>query len=270
MVKTLLCAAKVNLVLSIPKRYVDGYHEVCSVMQTVGLYDRITVEKADKITVLSENSPCGEDNICYKAAELFKDFGGARIEINKGIPLLSGLGGGSSDAAGTLLALNSLYGQPYSVEELEKMSLTLGSDVPFFIRGGTQLVSGKGDGLIKLPDYNGFFVLIKHGKKKSTGQMYGELDKIGLIDRTQEVKDFCANMENGKPFNDFSRVFDCEDVLADLLSCGAIDACLSGSGPTVFGIFGTKAAAEDCKKRLKDKYTEIYVCPSVDRGIIFE
>lgn len=270
MTKNLLCAAKVNLVLSIPKRYKDGYHEVCTVMQTVGLYDRISVKKTDGITVVSENSPCGEDNICYKAAEQFKDFGGAYIEIKKGIPLLSGLGGGSSDAAGTLLALNSLYGEPFSVEELEKMSIALGSDVPFFIRGGTQLVSGKGDVLEQLSAYDAFFVLIKHGAKKSTGQMYGELDGIGLIDRTDEVNDFCRDMSKGVLFNDFERVFPCDEVLSDLRSCGASDACLSGSGPTAFGIFTSLEAANKCKDILKEKYTEIYVCPAVNSGIIFE
>ncbi len=267
------CPAKVNLVLSVPNRLSDGYHEIVSVMQAVGLYDEITVKKAEGITVVSEKSPCGEENICYKAAMLFSAFGGAKIKIEKNIPLLSGLGGGSSDAAGVMLALNCLYGEPFSRSELIEKALSLGSDVPFFIKGGTALIEGKGEKLTPCADYAAHIVLIKHGKKLSTGEMYGALDRKGLKDHREKVYDFCESLAAGKQnklFNDFERVFPCEDIKNALTLCGAVDACLSGSGPTVFGVFSSEQKARECVNTLCSGYSEVYYCPAVKGGIIFE
>lgn len=270
MLRKVRCFAKVNLLLSVPRKFDDGYHEICSVMQSVSLFDRLTVKAADSITVVSDFAPAGGDNICYNAAKLFSDMGGAHIEIKKGIPLLSGLGGGSSDAAGTLMALNSIYGEPYSQSRLEEMALALGSDVPFFVRGGTQLVRGRGDELSRLRNFDGVFLIVMHGHKKSTGHMYGELDICGLSDRTYEVEAFCRNMDGRTVFNDFEKAFECETVKSDLLKNGALSACLSGSGPSVFGIFASEAEAVKAKKRLETKYDRVYFCTAVNSGAVFE
>lgn len=269
----LRAAAKVNLVLSVPEKCEDGYHEISTVMQTVGIFDKLTIKTAKGITVTSDKSPCGEDNICYKAALFFKDFGGADIRIEKGIPMLSGLGGGSADGAAVLLALNKLYGEPFGREELIRMAMTLGSDVPFFIAGGTSLIEGKGDKITSCADYSAHMVLIKHGKKQSTGQMYAELDEGGLADRREKVYSFCEALEKGKKnkfFNDFESVFACRDIKNALMICGAEDACLSGSGPTVFGVFPDENSARKCAEKLAMGYDEVYYCPTVKTAVIFE
>ncbi len=269
----LRAAAKINLVLSVPEKRDDGYHEISTVMQTVGLYDKITVRLAENISVISEHSPCGEQNICYKAAEFFEEFGGAEIRIEKGIPLLSGLGGGSADGAAVLLALNKLYGNPFNNEQLIEKAMLLGSDVPFFLAGGTALIEGKGDKIAPCADYNAHIVLIKHGAKLSTGKMYGELDENGLADRREKVYAFCDSLKEGKTnrfFNDFETVFPCEDIKNALKICGATDACLSGSGPTVFGVFADEESAKKCAEKLKQGYDEVYYCKTVKSGVVFE
>ncbi len=270
---TLLAAAKVNLVLSVPEKRDDGYHEISTVMQTVGLYDKITVKIADGIKVESDTAPCGEENICYKAAALFGEFGGAEIKIEKGIPLLSGLGGGSADAAAVLVALNKLYGEPFGNEQLIEKAMLLGSDVPFFINGGTALIEGKGDKITPCADYSAHLVLVKHGKKQSTGQMYAALDEGGLADRREKVYDFCGALKCGtvRPlFNDFEAVFNCNDIKNALRICGATDSCLSGSGPTVFGVFPDEQSARSCAAKLSYGYDEVYYCGTVKSAIVFE
>ncbi|MBR3593961.1 MAG: 4-(cytidine 5'-diphospho)-2-C-methyl-D-erythritol kinase [Clostridia bacterium] len=270
---TLRVAAKINLMLSVPALREDGYHEISTVMQTVGLFDTLTIKKSDKITVSSENAPCGEENICYKAAKFFSPFGGADITIKKSIPLLSGLGGGSADAAATLLALNRLYGNPFGEDELVEKAMSLGSDVPFFIKGGTALIEGKGEKCLPCAPYNAHIVLIKDGKKQSTGYMYSELDRRGLKDRRDEVAAFCDALSSGKPvkfFNDFEAVFECKAVKEALRICGAEGVCLSGSGPTVFGAFATKEEALACVDKLKKGYAEVYYCPTVEKSVYFE
>ena len=270
---SLLSSAKVNLVLSVPAKREDVYHEISTVMQTVSLFDRITVKAAKSITVNSDKAPCGEDNICYKAAKFFADFGGAQIKIEKNIPMLSGLGGGSGNAAGVLLAMNKLYGEPFSEPKLIEMAMSLGSDVPFFLKGGTALIEGKGDKIIPCAEYKAYLVLIKHGKKMSTGRMYAELDENGLKDRREEVYAFCESIKTNKPnhfFNDFEAVFECSGEKEALRICGATDACLSGSGPTVFGVFATAEEAEKCAEKLRKGYDEVYCSQTVSSGIIFE
>ncbi len=270
---SLRSAAKVNLVLSVPAKREDGYHEISTVMQTVGIFDRITVKKQKGIEVISSIAPCGEENICYKAAEFFSDMGGALITIEKNIPLLSGLGGGSGNAAAVLVAMNRLYGEPFSEQELMEKAMLLGSDVPFFIKGGTALIGGKGDEYTRCADFSSYLVLIKHGKKQSTGKMYAELDECGLKDRRDEVYAFIDSLSGEKAnkfFNDFERVADCSAIKEALRICGAEDACLSGSGPTVFGTFSTREAAEKCAARLKQGYDEVFCCETTTSGIIFE
>ncbi len=269
--------AKINLTLSVYGANDDGYHNLFSVMQTIGLYDTITVQEHDLISVTSDNAPCGEENICYKAAKAFSRFGGARIHIEKRIPLAAGLGGGSSNAAAVLLALNRIYGKPFSDERLIKIALSLGSDVPLFLKGGTMLVDGVGEKLSPIKPLSCGIVIIKDGIKSSTGEMYKNLDKIGLVDRRADVKEFIKNIEDGNLsavgkslFNDFERVYPCDEIKADLIACGAYGACLSGSGPSVFGIFENIEKAESAALALKDKYKNVFACNTENYGIRFE
>ncbi len=274
---TLRVSAKINLVLSVCGRRDDGYHEISSVMQTVGIFDRLTVKKAKKISVRSNRSPKNADNICYKAAECFSQFGGADIYIEKNIPLAAGLGGGSADAAATLLALNKLYGSPYSAEQLSEMALSLGADVPFFLGSATARADGVGEKLVPVCDRSLDLVIVKHGQKESTGTMYKWLDESGLTDRRSEVDRFVGLLENGSTeeissslFNDFEHVSLCGDIKDNLVARGALGAGLSGSGPSVFGIFADEESAKACFESVKDKYDYVFVCKSACDAVVFE
>lgn len=274
---TLISPAKINLALAIYKKKDDGYHSLSSVMQTLSLADKITVEEHDLISVTSDFAPCGEDNICYKAARVFSRYGGARIHIEKKIPLAAGLGGGSSNAAAVLLALNRIFGNPLSEERLEKAALSLGADVPMFLKGGTLMVGGVGEELSSIKSLECGIVIIKDGVKASTGEMYKRLDDIGLSDRRKDVKRLAESIETGDIknissliFNDFEKVCPCDEIKADLISSGAYGACLSGSGPSVFGIFKDLQSAERAATKLKEKYETVFSCKTENFGIKFE
>lgn len=271
-------AAKINLVLSVCGRRENGYHDISSVMQTVGIFDRLTVKKAKKISVRSKRSPKNADNICYKAAECFSQFGGADIYIEKNIPMAAGLGGGSADAAATLLALNKLYDNPFSDEQLSEMALSLGADVPFFLGCATARADGVGEKLVPVAARSLDLVIVKHGQKESTGTMYKWLDESGLLtDRKSEVDRFVGLLENGDVkeissslFNDFERVSLCGHIKDNLIAHGALGAGLSGSGPSVFAIFADEAAARECFEAVKDKYDHIFICKSACDAVVFE
>lgn len=269
--------AKINLALSVYGVNGDGYHNISSVMQTVSLFDTVTVQEHEFISVTSDGAPCGEENICFAAAKAFSRFGGARIHIEKRIPLAAGLGGGSSNAAAVLLALNRIYGKPFSNEKLEKIALTLGADVPLFLKGGTLLVDGIGEKVSSVKPLTCALVIIKDGIKSSTGEMYKKLDQAGLTDRRGDVEKLIKNIEEnnlslvGKTlFNDFELVCPCDEIKADLLSQGAVGACLSGSGPSVFGIFESIEKAESAAKALEKKYKNVFACEMENFGIKFE
>ncbi len=267
--------AKVNLSLYITGVRSDGYHLLDTVMQTLSLYDTVEVsEDVDgKITVACDNLKIsGEENICHKAATLFfnesKVKGGAFINIVKRIPLAAGLGGGSADAAATLNGLNRLYGNPLSSEKLEEIALKLGADVPFCLKGGTARVKGIGEEITRFENNLPLNVLlIKEGEKPSTGQMYKELDNaLGEIkvsafcgEITKAIKKGDYNSFINNLHNDFSLVWDINNIVADLKQNGADGVCLSGSGPTVMGFFKTKEAVESAYNALKDKYLSIFI-----------
>ncbi len=269
--------AKINLVLSVYGWTDNGYHNISSVMQTVDLCDKITIAEHDLISVTSDFAPLGEKNICYKAAKYFSRYGGARIHIEKNIPMAAGLGGGSSNAAAVLLGLNRIFGNPYSSEKLKSIALTLGADVPLFLEGGTQRADGVGEKLLKTQDLDCYVLIVKSGEKSSTGEMYRELDDKGLIDRRTQVDDFIKSLESKNTskiskllFNDFERVCPCEEIKKDLMENGALGACLSGSGPSVFGLFEDFPSADKAKDLLKEKYKDVFLCKTANKGIIFE
>ena len=176
--------AKVNLTLAVGEKRPDGYHEVVSVMQRVSLHDTLTAERTASgisLTCSDPALPAGEENLAHRAATLFFRetgiTGGAALALEKSVPSQAGLGGGSSDAASVLLALRRLYAPAVSDTALEAMAAALGSDVPFFIRGGTQLATGRGEVLSPLPPLTeGWFVIVKPPESFSTAAMYRRLD----------------------------------------------------------------------------------------------
>ncbi len=276
--------AKLNLTLDILGLLPNGYHNIETIFQSLSLHDTISLESGTtEISVIcsSEAVPDGKDNICYTATELFFKkagiFDGVRIEIEKNIPAAAGLGGGSADAAAVLLLLNKTYKNILTDSELYSIAAHLGADVPFCMAGGTQLGSGIGDILRPLsPCPKCDIVLVKHGTKASTAALYSRLDKSKNILHPDTAAAIIA-LESGELSQLSKYICNCfsaawQDNIntqkSKLLSLGALAAELTGSGPTVFGIFPAgkgKAAAEALQKN----YPQVYLCTPKNKGVEF-
>ena len=273
--------AKINLTLDVVGRRVDGYHLIDSVFQSVSVYDELNVQKCDKIIVrCSDSELCDQSNIAYKAAQKFFEYneitGGAEIEIEKHIPQAAGLGGGSADAAAVIVALDKLYKTGLSQQQLCDIGLSVGADVPFCIVGGTARVGGIGEKMAAMPSMpDCAMLLIKHGAKLSTADMYRKVDAFpqdkfytqSMVDAIEnsDLNAVCQNV-----FNAFSSVCDNNALISDINTTSPLSVCLSGSGPTVFAIYADISAANVAKDALgKMGYEPIVVTPQKD-GIIIE
>ncbi len=273
--------AKINLNLDITGVSNDGkYHTVEMILQSVDLYDTVTVSIDDEISVkCNHNLPENEDNIAYSAAKAFFEeteiSGGAYIKIKKRIPSAAGLGGGSSDAAAVIVALNQLYNTNLETSQLEAISEKVGSDVPFFINGGAQLAEGRGTILTPLPEIpECAFLIIKDGFKLSTGEMYKRFDSLTDVTHPQTnqlVDAICEGdlMEMSKNMqNVFEPLYDdsIQIIKNKLVENGALCAALSGSGPSVFGLFETLSQAKEAQDVLEKEYEDIFVCEPTKSG----
>ncbi len=277
---TLKANAKINLSLAINGKREDGYHLIDTVMQSVSLYDTITISKASELTVkCSMQEIAQEENIAYKAAKLFFEYTklqqAAKINIIKKIPAAAGLGGGSADAAAVLLGLDRLYNTGLSVDELQKLALALGADVPFFIKGGTQRAEGIGERLTPLKELkNGWFVLVKEGEKPSTAEMYKRLDaekqaKIEIKDTVEALKAENLQALAKSCRNSFVAVWKNSFIEQKLLQLSADAVSLSGSGPTWFAFFTNRSAAKRAIKLLKKEKISSYLVKSCEQGVEF-
>ena len=273
--------AKVNLTLAVGEKRPDGYHEVVSVMQRVSLCDTLTAEQTREgitLTCSDPALPSGEENLAHRAASLFFRetgiAGGAALTLEKRIPSQAGLGGGSSDAASALLALRKLYAPALSDTELETMAAALGSDVPFFIRGGTQLATGRGEVLSPLPSLtDGWFVIVKPTESFSTPAMYRRLDEPGsvLVRNSRYMQDAVAannvHAVAAELHNSFERVVPKDSSLRTIKDAlraqGALASLLSGSGSAVFGLFDTETAARAAVEALRPAWPEIFLARPV-------
>ena len=269
--------AKVNLTLAVGEKRLDGYHEVVSVMQRVSLCDTLAAEQTREgitLTCSDPALPSGEENLAHRAASLFFRetgiVGGAALTLEKRIPSQAGLGGGSSDAASALLALRKLYAPALSDTELETMAAALGSDVPFFIRGGTQLAIGRGEVLSPLPPLtDGWFVIVKPAESFSTPSMYRRLDEPGsvLVRNSRYMQDAVAannvHAVAAELHNSFERVVPKDSSLRTIKDAlraqGALASLLSGSGSAVFGLFDTETAARAAVEALRPAWPEIFL-----------
>ncbi len=277
--------AKINLMLDIIYQRTDGYHDLFMIMQSIGLYDTVTVSetKSKKITITCniDDIPLDEKNIAYKAAEAFFKANkiknkGINIDLVKRIPHQAGLAGGSADGAGVLVALNKLLGTNLSDDELCKIGVKIGADVPFCIKGGTLLAQGIGDVLNKVKPLRQCFILIaKPDYGVNTGKAYAQFDtngkvhtpdKMGMLYAMQsrDLKEICSKMEN--VFEQFIEVPNKVDIKEVMRGEGALGVCMSGSGPTVFGIFDDKEKAESAAGKLKDYAKDIAVTKPVPYG----
>lgn len=265
--------AKLNLTLDVLGKTDNGYHILDSVFQSVGLYDTLKIEKAEKSSVRCEGI---DNNIALSAANEFfaktRLKGGAQIKIEKGIPLLSGLGGGSSDAAAVIVALDHIYNTNLTGKELEEIAIKCGADVPFCLHGGTARIGGTGDKITLLSEISGLWtVLIKAGEKESTARMYAKLDERPFLPPVTE--DFLKALNRGdidsafgKINNAFSSVAVLDEVIKAIKNERPMGVSLSGSGPTHFGIFKDEKAALSAAENLKKTGYPVYVAPFINRG----
>jgi 4-diphosphocytidyl-2-C-methyl-D-erythritol kinase len=269
---SLRAPAKINLCLSVLGKRPDGYHEVEMVMQAVGLYDEITVRLAKSgITVRcdSDTIPAGEGNIAYQAAREMLDLSGRpagiAIEIKKNIPVAAGLGGGSSDAAAVLVACNRLLGAGLGRDGLAKIGTRLGMDVPFFLYGPTALARGRGEVLTNIPSPPKFWVLLANpGFETSTAWVYKNLN-FGLTKKVDcnniarlNVSQIARSLHNDLETVTAAAHTVIREMESSLLDSGALGVCMSGSGPTVFGIYKDETACREAAQALQTKGWRLY------------
>jgi len=264
----LRASAKVNLVLEVLGKRPDGYHELSTVMQAVDLFDRLTVEAAATITLETSEPalPTDDRNLVVRAARLLQEAAGieagARIVLDKRIPLAAGLGGGSSDAAATLLGLNRLWGLRWRRERLVELAVKLGMDVPFFLGRGRALGTSRGEVLSALPGIGGYaLVLVNPGVGLSTQEVYGRVPPgwRAESDGTRRMLDALKKRNvvrvAGALTNHLEHwVEPAMPVIgrmkAALLAAGALGAAMSGSGPTVFGLARSLDQARQIQRRV--------------------
>lgn len=268
---TLKALAKINLGLDVLGRRDNGYHDVRMVMQTIYLYDNVTIKKTEEAGIQLKTNlfylPSNEDNIAYKAAKMLKDefqiSEGVEITLEKHIPVAAGLAGGSSNAAAVLVGMNRLFSLGLTQEELMKRGVALGADVPYCVMRGTVLAEGIGEILTPLPPLPKCYVLIaKPGISVSTKDVYEKLDSTEItrhpdIDgilkglETQDLSKVVSSMGNVLEDVTANMYPVIEDIKKVMKEAGAMNAMMSGSGPTVFGIFEDRAKAKEAQGQIR-------------------
>ena len=272
----LKATAKINLGLDVLRKREDGYHDLRMVMQMTGMFDRISMFPRARRPGISFRTnlpyiPANENNLAYRAAKILMDefevSDGLSINLQKFIPVAAGLAGGSTDAAAVLVGTNKLFHLGLSLEELMVRGKKLGADVPYCLLGGTALAEGIGDVLTPLPDMPSCSILLaKPPVSVSTKEVYGALraDEIeihpdidGMVEALKAgdlrgVCDRCANVLEDVTAPSRPVIGEMEQ---DMKKMGALCSIMSGSGPTVFGIFDDESAARKCRNHMRDKYS---------------
>ena len=263
--------AKINLGLDVVRRLPNGYHEVRMIMQTVGICDVLTFRKAVsgiQLVVDNEELPTDGNNLICKAAKLLLESagieGGVSITLEKHIPIAAGMAGGSTDAAATLLGINELYEIGYDVDKLEELGVKIGADVPYCIQGGTALAEGIGEVLSPLPTPpTCHLVIAKPDINVSTKFVYENL-RANELESHPDIDGMIEGLEKGdlKAITDrLANVLETvtvpaypiiDEIKQTMLDAGAEGALMSGSGPTVFGIFTELEKAKQAAKRIED------------------
>ncbi len=273
--------AKINLTLDITGIRPDGYHELVTVMHQISLADTVTLTRQPEGLLLDPGHPELPDdarNLAWRAAELmqqkYRFSGGLAIRIEKRIPIEAGLAGGSTDAAAVITGINRLFGLGLSPAELQTCGAELGADVPFCIAGGTALCTGRGDVMQPLPaSPHLYMVLVKPDFSLSTATVYRQFDRLTQVHRPRHdlflpvwkegrLQDLPATM--GNVLQDASLVLhpEIQHPIDRLRALGAIAAQMSGSGPSVFGIFPDAAAARRAAVRMAETYAACFVTES--------
>ena len=266
--------AKINLGLDVVRKREDGYHEVRMIMQMINLYDKITLRKKTEpgITVTANLSylPVNEDNLVYRAAKLLMDEfqvdGGLEIELQKYIPVAAGMAGGSTDAAAVMVGVNRIFQLGLNKKQLMERGVKIGADVPFCIMRGTALAEGIGEELTPLPAMPHCSLVIAKPKiHVSTKFVYGNLKVRELTEhpdidgqvqalRENNLEQLVARMGNVLETVTIPAYPVIDEIKHTMMKYGAMGAMMSGSGPTVFGIFEKEDKAQEvCRLLKKDK-----------------
>lgn len=273
--------AKINLTLDILRKREDGYHEMQMVMQAVTLADALTVAPARGEEGLASSDlhflPTGGKNLAQMAAAAFRQATGlggeVDVSIRKHVPVCAGLAGGSADAAAVLCAMNELTGAGLSRLELAKIGEKVGSDVPFCVLGGTALAEGRGEILTPLPPLPPCHIVIcKPSFPISTPQLFSRVNVRKIVHRP-DTAGVVAALEAGdlagvarRMYNVFEdvlehrRAAEIGEIKAVLIDCGALGASMSGSGPSVFGLFDDLDSAQAACQRLRENYRDVFLC----------
>ena len=283
--KTLTAPAKVNLALDILDTRPDGYHDMKMVMQTISLCDTVSAEETAagfELRTDGDFIPAGKKTLEQRAAEAFFEAAGLpmpglRVTLEKVTPAYAGLGGGSADVAALLRILRDNYAPEMSTEELERIGFTVGSDMPFCVRGGTALAEGRGEVLTDLPPLpDCWFVLCKPDFGIPTPSLFALVDG-GELTRRPDIDGMRLALEAGDLAGVAARLGNVfEEVLPEeyhevfimknrLLELGALNAAMSGSGPTVFGIFSEQETAKRAAEVLKETYQQTYLAVPVKK-----
>jgi 4-diphosphocytidyl-2-C-methyl-D-erythritol kinase len=277
--------AKINLFLNIVSKRPDGYHEIQSIMQTIGIKDEIEInyaKKSIKITCTDKTVPTDFTNTAYKAAEIIiREHNldcGVEISINKAIPHGAGLAGGSGNAAAVIIGMNNMFGLSMNRDDLIKTASKIGADVPYCLFGGTYLSEGIGDKLKKINDFKWDYILVvKPDFAIATKDIYAlvkphmynrydiekPLEKISLLQFADALKE-SNNILEDIAIDIFPEI---GKIKYDMNSMGAVQSIMTGSGSAVVGFFNDYSGANACAKYMKEKYKEVYITNTVKEGI---
>lgn len=257
--------AKINLGLDVIGKRPDGYHEVRMIMQTIGLHDKLSINTIHNPNIKMKTNlpflPVNDKNIVYKAVSLIKEKyqikEGIYINLKKRIPVSAGLAGGSTDAAAALIGMNKLFGLDLSLENLMDIGVTLGADVPYCLIGGTALSEGIGEKLTSLPPFpDSNILIVKPNINVSTKKIYGNFD-LSKVENHPNIDGIITGIKDNnlqEATNHFANVLETVTVKMHpkiniiketMLNQGALTSLMSGSGPTVFGIFDDNKKAQD-------------------------
>lgn len=260
---TVKALAKINLGLDVVRRREDGYHEVRMIMQTIHLFDRLEIGKTNTGTITMSTNlpflPTNENNLVYKAAKLLADeYGikdGINIKLQKHIPVAAGMAGGSTDAAAVLYGMNKIFDLGLSKEDLMKRGVTIGADVPYCIMRGTALAEGIGEKLTVLPPMVKCPVLIAkppinvstkfvyQNLKLDENTIHPDIDRLAADIAAKDLRAIAADMGNVLETVTIPNYPIIDEIKTHMKEHGAVNAMMSGSGPTVFGLFADEDTA---------------------------
>lgn len=273
--------AKINLTLDVLGKLPNGYHELLMVMQSISLHDMLSIETGTdggiELRSNAKDIPCDERNLVFKAIRAFYDAcgimaGGVSVAIEKRIPVMAGLAGGSTDAAAVIRALDYIHNTRFTEKELQAIGLTVGADVPFCISGGTMLARGIGELLSPLPPMpDCAILLVKPGFSMSTPYVFAALDRTEIVRRPDAdamsgalgrgdirgIADGLSNVMEGVTAAEHPEI---KEIKEKLQSYGALGAVMSGSGPAVFGVFADSSRAHAAYAALLPFYEGVYLC----------